>query len=66
MKKDSTKKSDFNFSYRDYEILGRYVTDRAKILPRKRSGLLPKTQRKLAVAIKQARHLGLLPYKPKI
>jgi small subunit ribosomal protein S18 len=67
MKKTSTKKTSvYDLTYKDYEILGRFITDRAKILPRKRSGLLPKAQRKLATEIKRARHLGLLPYKPRI
>jgi small subunit ribosomal protein S18 len=48
--------------YKDIKIIGRYVTERGKIVPRRLSGVTAKNQRKLAVAIKRARHLGLLPF----
>lgn len=46
--------------YKDFEILRKFVTDRGRIVGRKRSGLCAKHQRRLATAIKRARHLGLL------
>lgn len=46
--------------YKDFETLGRFVNDRGRIAGRKRSGLCAKHQRRLAAAIKRARHLGLL------
>ena len=50
--------------YKDYRTLARYMTDRAKIVGNARSGICSKHQRRLAVAIKRARHLGLLPFTP--
>jgi small subunit ribosomal protein S18 len=49
-------------SYRDPDTLRRFITDRGKILPRRITGTCPKHQRKLSVAIKQARILALLPF----
>jgi small subunit ribosomal protein S18 len=40
----------------------RFVNEQGKILPRRLTGTSLKYQRKLAVAIKRARHLGLMPY----
>jgi small subunit ribosomal protein S18 len=48
--------------YKDIKLIGKYVTERGKIVPRRLSGVSSKNQRKLAVAIKRARHLGLLPF----
>lgn len=50
--------------YKDPEKLAAYITDRAKIAPRRRTGTCAKHQRILATAIKRARHLALLPYVP--
>lgn len=50
--------------YKDYERLRRYVSDRAKIEPRRKSGVCAKHQRALSNAIKRARHLALLPFVP--
>jgi small subunit ribosomal protein S18 len=49
----------------DYKVvapLRRYISDRGKIEPRRKTGACAKHQRALAVAIKRARHLALLPY----
>ncbi|OGN89985.1 MAG: 30S ribosomal protein S18 [Chloroflexi bacterium RBG_13_46_14] len=51
-------------NYKDSDKLRSFVSDRAKIVPRRRSGTCAKHQRRLAVAIKRARHLALLPYVP--
>lgn len=48
--------------YKDLNRLGKYVTDRGKILPRRISGNCAKHQRVLTVAIKKARYMALLPY----
>jgi small subunit ribosomal protein S18 len=48
--------------YKDALRIRRFVTDRGKILPRRISGNCAKHQRILAVAIKRARELALLPY----
>ena len=48
--------------YKDEKLLSRFLTDRGKILPRRLSGVTARHQRQLAVAIKRARYLALLPY----
>ena len=48
--------------YKDVAKLRRYVTERAKILPRRISGCCAKHQRQLTVAITRARQIALLPY----
>jgi len=50
--------------YKDPLKLRRYISDRGKIEPRRRTGTCAKHQRALATAIKRARHLALLPYVP--
>ncbi len=51
-----------HIDYKDVAKLRRYVTERAKILPRRITGTCAKHQRELTVAIKRARHLSLMPY----
>lgn len=48
--------------YKDVNLLRRFVNERGKILPRRITGTSARHQRRLAVAIKRARHLALLPY----
>jgi small subunit ribosomal protein S18 len=48
--------------YKDPSILKHFITERGKIVPRRISGLCAKNQRKVTMAIKRARNLGLLPY----
>lgn len=48
--------------YKDVATLRRYLTDRGKIRNRRKTGTCAKHQRRLAVAIKRARHLALLPF----
>jgi small subunit ribosomal protein S18 len=48
--------------YKDSDTLRRYVTERGKILPRRITGTCSKHQRELAINIKRARALALLPY----
>jgi len=52
--------------YKEYKILKDYLSDRAKILGRNKTGICASHQRKLSYAIKRARYLGLLPYTPQI
>ena len=52
--------------FQDVATLGRFTTDRAKIIPMSRSGLCSKHQRRITLAIKHARHLALLPFVAKI
>ena len=48
--------------YRDVKTLQRYLDAYGRIEPIARTGLTAKQQRQLAVAIKRARHLALLPF----
>jgi small subunit ribosomal protein S18 len=48
--------------YKEINRLRRFVTERGKILPRRVSGNCARHQRALAVAVKRARELALLPY----
>ena len=49
-------------SYKDTAKLRKYVSERGKILPRRLTGTSLKFQKKVAQAVKRARHLALLPY----
>lgn len=55
-----TQKSKID--YKDADTLRRFTTERGKILPRRITGTCSKHQRSLAVNIKRARALALLPY----
>ncbi len=48
--------------YKDVARLRRYVSDRGKIEPRRKTGTCAKHQRRLGVALKNARFMALLPY----
>ncbi|HWQ28614.1 MAG TPA: 30S ribosomal protein S18 [Dehalococcoidia bacterium] len=48
--------------YKDVAMLRRYVSDRGKIEPRRKTGTCARHQRRLTVALKRARHLALLPF----
>ena len=48
--------------YKDVARLRKYISERAKILPRRMSGTCAKHQRELTTAIKRARQAALLPY----
>ncbi len=48
--------------YSDITMLGKYTSERGKIIPRSRSGICAKHQRRLSTAIKHARHLALMPF----
>ncbi|MBU1000460.1 30S ribosomal protein S18 [Patescibacteria group bacterium] len=52
--------------YTDMNVLRRFVTDRAKIVPKAKSNLCSKHQRIVTKQIKYARHLALLLFTPKI
>lgn len=51
-----------NIDYKDAAKLRRYISDRAKILPRRITGTCALHQRQLTEAIKRARHIALLPF----
>lgn len=48
--------------YKDVDILKKFLNPHGRMVSRKRSGVCSKSQRQLAVAVKRARFLGLLPY----
>ncbi len=50
--------------YKEVNRLRRYLSERAKIEPRRKTGTCAGHQRELAVALKRARHVALLPYAP--
>jgi len=51
-----------SIDYKDTMKLKRFLTERGKIQPRRTSGVCAKHQRELAMAIKRARMMALLPY----
>ncbi len=57
-------KSDVSLTidYKDVQLLKRFLSPRGKILPSRITGVSARFQRKLARAIKRARHIALLPY----
>jgi small subunit ribosomal protein S18 len=48
--------------YKQFDMLRRFISDDGKIRPRRQTGTCAKHQRDLAVAIKRARHLAMLPF----
>ena len=50
------------FDYKDVKTLQRYINVYGQIETRKKSGLTESQQRRLATAIKRARHIALLPF----
>lgn len=50
--------------YKDPTRFRRYISDRGRIEPRRKTGTCAKHQRWLSLALKRARHLALLPYTP--
>ena len=51
-----------HIDYKDISRLRKYMSERAKIIPRRVTGTCAKHQRELTLAIKRARHVALLPY----
>ena len=57
------KKSGIKYiDYKDPEFLKKFLNEKGKILPRRITGTSLKFQRRVAQAVKRARHLALLPY----
>jgi small subunit ribosomal protein S18 len=48
--------------YKDPKLLRYFITERGKIVPRRISGNCARHQREMALAIKRARHIALLPH----
>jgi small subunit ribosomal protein S18 len=57
-----TVDAELPIDYKAVALLRKFISDRGKILPRRRTGTCAKYQRPLAKAIKQARFMALLPY----
>ncbi len=51
-----------HIDYKDVELLKKFLNPHARMISRKRTGVTAKNQRNLAMAIKRARFMGLLPY----
>lgn len=51
-----------HIDYKDVAKLRRYLSERAKIVPRRVTGTCARHQREMTIAVKRARHLALLPY----
>ena len=48
--------------YKDVDLLKKFLNPHARIISRKKTGVISKHQRNLATAIKRARFMGLLPF----
>jgi len=51
-----------HIDYKDVEILKKFLNPHARIISRKKTGVTAKHQRNLAMAVKRARFMGLLPF----
>jgi len=51
-----------HIDYKDIDILKKFLNPSAKIMPRKKTGLIAKNQRAVTEAVKRARFMGLLPF----
>lgn len=60
--KKSQRDTPTVFDYKDVKTLAKFINSYGQIEPIGRTGLSAKQQRSLAVAIKRARHLALLPF----
>lgn len=60
--KKSKKDSPRYFDYKDADTLKQYVDSYGQIEDRTKTGLSAKSQRNLAIAVKRARHIALLPF----
>ncbi|MDR2645711.1 MAG: 30S ribosomal protein S18 [Holosporaceae bacterium] len=56
------KDESLKIDYKDPRVLQKFTSERGKIMPSRISAVSAKSQRKLALAIKRARYLALLPY----
>ena len=57
-----TKNKIDHIDYKDVELLKKFISPNGRIIPRRVTGTSAKYQRMLAVAIKRARQMALLPY----
>lgn len=61
-KKKMLNEKELTIDYKDPQTLKYFITDRGKIMPRRITGASAKTQRKIALAIKRARKIALMPF----
>lgn len=57
-----TAEGTIQIDYKDIETLKAYISETGKIVPSRITGTKARYQRQLAVAVKRARHLALIPY----
>lgn len=63
MKQDYFSANNIKYiDYKDVEILKKFLNPNGKIVAKKRTGITAKNQRQLALAVKHARFMGLLPF----
>lgn len=53
---------NISIDYKQADMLRRFVTEDGKIRPRRQTGTCARHQRELAIAVKRARHIALLPF----
>ncbi|HKZ52139.1 MAG TPA: 30S ribosomal protein S18 [Candidatus Acidoferrales bacterium] len=51
-----------HIDYKDVKLIGQFIGDRGKVLPRRATGVCASHQRQLKVALKRARNIALLPF----
>ncbi|MCX6091190.1 MAG: 30S ribosomal protein S18 [Candidatus Atribacteria bacterium] len=56
------EKGSVDIDYKDINRLGRFISERGKIVPKRVTSVCAKHQRGLSRAIKRAREIGFLPY----
>jgi len=59
---DFFKKNDRKPDFLEHDLLQKFMSERGKILPRSRTGLSAKNQKRLSREIKRARFLAFIPY----
>jgi small subunit ribosomal protein S18 len=57
-----TQNNVLYIDYKDVKLLQKFITEQGKIIPKRITGTSSGYQRELAIAIKRARHMALLPY----
>jgi small subunit ribosomal protein S18 len=63
MKQDYFSSNNVKYiDYKDTDILKKFINPNGRIFSRKKTGVTMKNQRKLALAIKRSRFMGLLPF----
>ena len=59
---ESSKKRPSSFDYKNIYPIRKYLSEKGKVMPRRISYISMKRQKELALAVKRARYLALLPY----